>query len=91
MERQPFRQHHVLPVTDATSYVFSEVNNSQLLLVMLVCSNTEAKKHQIERHDANNKSQCHGTVLNPVGSKARGIEDTKREADSQGGYTLQEA
>ena len=34
---------------------------------MLVCSNTEAKKHQIERHDAYNQSQCHGTVLNPVG------------------------
>ena len=75
-------------MTDATGYVFSEVNNSQLLLVMLVCSNTDAKKHQIECHDANNKSQCYRTVLNPVGRKTRGIEETKREGDSQGGYTL---
>ena len=63
-------------MTDATSYVFTEVNSSQLLLVMLVCSNTEAKKHQIERHDADNKSQCQRTVLNSDGRKARGREET---------------
>lgn len=46
---------------------------------MLVCSNTEAKEHNIERHDANNKSQCHGTVLNPVGWETRCIEGNVKE------------
>ena len=55
-----------LPLRDAASNVLTDINSSQLSLVVPVCSYAETEKHKVHHQDADNQSHCHWSLFQPL-------------------------